>query len=142
MIARASNRTGRRDAPFRSASMASFSSQGIRSVRPLVTIRQRKPRRNSRRWRRRYRRIRDTRSSSAATETRSARSGGGRGPCVRKEAHQKVLDQKLAIAPVTDRLLDRLQLVEGRAHPRLEGPGETAQAPDDIDVDQARLVGG
>src|SRR5262245_12352794 len=113
--------------------MASFSSQGTYSVRALVAARQRNPSAKARRLARRWRRIRDTRSGAGGIAR-------GRG-ALRKEAHQEILDQKLAVALLLDRLQGRLEVPEGGAGTAREPDGQRAQPGRDVDVDEARFVG-
>src|SRR6185295_8011292 len=119
-------------APRRSASMASFRSQGTYSVRALVAARQTNPSTKARRLARRWRRIRDTRSGSGGIARRRG--------ALRKEAHQEILDQELAIALPLDRLHGRLEVPEDGAGTARQPGGQRPEDGRDVDVDEARLV--
>src|SRR6185295_14268179 len=88
--------TWRIGVPRRSASMASFRSQGTYSVRALVATRQRDPSTKALRLARRWPRIRNTCSGAGGIARRPR--------VVRYEADQEVLDQELAVAFPLDRI--------------------------------------
>src|SRR6185503_12855415 len=102
--------------------------------RALVAARQTNPSTKARRLARRWRRIRDTRSGSGGIAPRRG--------ALRKEAHQEILDQELAIALPLDRLHGRLEVPENGAGTAREPGGQRPEPGRDVDVDEARLVAG